>query len=80
MEDQERIEKALKRLDTAQARERRHNDYIKENYKRISLVLPNDWVPVLKQASEITGDSTNGMIKRLLLDEFKRLGLTVGEE
>lgn len=64
------IQRALDLMGKQRERDKRHNAYIKENYKRITIAVPKNWDELLTK----TGESVNGLIKRLLRDEFIRKG------
>lgn len=49
---------------------KRQNEYIKKNYYQRTVTMPKHY----KEFIERTGETANGLINRLLREEFKRLG------
>lgn len=48
---------------------KRQNEYIKNSFDRVSVTLPKG----TKERITATGESVNGFIKRLVLDELQKL-------
>lgn len=80
MKDAEVMEKALKALDIQQARSKRHNEYIKENFKRITVTIPRSWEGALNEVAKSSGESVNSFFKRILLEELQKRGVEVEDE
>ena len=68
--DKETQKKALEALERQQRQWKRQNDYIKNNYERVTVTLPKG----SKDAIAQTGESVNGLINRLVADYLKRKG------
>lgn len=49
---------------------KRQNDFISQNYDRVSVTLPKGYKEKIK---ELTGESINGFLNRLVSEEFKRI-------
>jgi len=49
---------------------KRQNEFIKDNYNRFSVTLPKKYTK--EYINEITGESVNGLINRLVADELER--------
>jgi len=49
---------------------KRQNEFIKDNYNRFSVTLPKKYTK--EYINEITGESVNGLINRLVTDEIER--------
>ena len=49
---------------------KRQNEFIKDNYNRFSVTLPKKYTK--EYIKEITGESVNGLINRLIADEIER--------
>ena len=62
--DKETKEKALQALDRQKKQYSRQNDFIKNNYDRISVTLPKGTKDRITQL----GETANGLINRLLLE------------
>lgn len=62
------IEKAIAR---EQKRIKYVNEYNKENYDRVSVLLPKG----TKERVAKTGESMNSLLKRIVLEELDRLGV-----
>ena len=56
------------------------NDYIEKTYDRINLTVYLGNKDVIKHAAELTGESVNGFINRVIGVEVERLGLTYIKE
>ena len=70
--DKDIKEKALKALERQTKQYKRQNDYIKNNYDRISVTFPKGY----KNAMQKTGaDSVNGYINKLVREDLTRRGL-----
>ena len=50
---------------------KRQNEYIKNNYYQRSITMPKHYKELIQQ----TGETANGLVNRLLREEFKRRGL-----
>ena len=64
--------KSMKAADakkTLEKQYKRQNDYIRNNYDRVSVTLPAG----TKERIRATGESVNGIINRVLLQELERL-------
>lgn len=48
---------------------KRQNEYIKNSFDRVSVTLPKG----TKERITATGESVNGFIKRLVMDELQKL-------
>lgn len=65
--------KELQNIKKSRAKQmKRQNDFIKENYNRFSVTLPKKYTK--EYINEITGESVNGLINRLVTDEIERRG------
>ena len=49
-----------------------NEQYTKEHYKRISLVMQNEEYNTMKEHTESTGETVNGFIKRAILQTIER--------
>ena len=70
--DKETEERALKALERQSKKYKRQNEFIKENYERQTVIVPNGTKERLKAAGET---SFNGLVNRLIkdfLDEKER--------
>ena len=70
--DKETEERALKALERQSKQYKRQNQFIKENYERQTVIVPNGTKERLKAAGET---SFNGLVNRLIkdfLDEKER--------
>ena len=65
--NKETKEKALAALDRQQKLYKKQNEFIKENYDRVSVTLPKGTKDRIKQ----TGSSVNEYIKRVVLDSLE---------
>lgn len=50
---------------------KRQNGFIKDNYYKTSITMPKEYKELIKQ----TGETANGLVNRLLREEFERLGI-----
>lgn len=57
-----------KAVETLQKRYKKQNEYIKNAYDRISVTLPKG----TKERIQATGESVNGYITRLVLEDLER--------
>lgn len=57
-----------KAVETLQKRYKKQNEYIKNSYDRISVTLPKG----TKDRINATGESVNGYITRLVLEDLER--------
>ena len=57
-----------KAVETLQKRYKKQNEYIKNAYDRISVTLPKG----TKERIKATGESVNGYITRLVLEDLER--------
>lgn len=55
---------------------KRQNEYIKNTFYRTSITMPKNYKELIAQ----TGETANGLVNRLLREEFKRLGYEEGSE
>lgn len=60
---------AIERVERQQARIKRQNEHIKENYDRVSVTLPKG----TKERITSKGETINGFIGRLVAAELERL-------
>lgn len=58
-----------KAVETLQKRYKKQNEHIKANYDRISITLPKG----TKERIQNQGESINGYINKLVLDDLERL-------
>lgn len=56
------------------------NDYIGKTYDRINLTVYKGNKDLIKCAAELTGESVNGFINRLIEAEVERLGFMYHKE
>lgn len=54
-----------------------NNKFNKETYDRINLTVPKGKKEVIQSAAQLTGESVNGFIWRLVQAELDRLGVSV---
>lgn len=62
-------EKEKQKLEKLNARYKKQNESIKENYDRVSVTLPKG----TKERIKATGESINGYISRLVLADLERM-------
>lgn len=77
--DEETMQKAMKALESQKKQYARQNAYIQKNFKRASVAIPKEWEPALDQALKARKETMNAFFKRLMLEEFERLGIKVEE-
>lgn len=65
--DKETEKKALAALDRQRKQYARQNDYIKNNFERVSVTLPKGTKDKIKK----TGQTVNGFINKVVLDNLK---------
>ena len=65
--DKETEKKALAALDRQRKQYARQNNYIKDNYERVSVTFPK----VTKEKIKQTGETVNGFINKVVLDNLK---------
>ena len=65
--DKETEKKALAALDRQRKQYARQNDYIKNNFERVSVTLPKG----TKNAIKKTGETVNGFINRIIKENLK---------
>lgn len=65
--DKETEKKALAALDRQRKQYARQNDYIKNNFERVSVTLPKGTKEKIKR----TGQTVNGFINKVVLDNLK---------
>ncbi len=49
---------------------KRQNEYIKNTFYRTTITMPKNYKELISR----TGETANGLVNRLLSEEFKRLG------
>ena len=64
-------EEALK---TLERRYKKQNDHIRRNYDRVSVTLPKGSKQIIVDQ---IGESVNGYINSLVLEDFKRRGISI---
>lgn len=55
---------------TLEKQYKRQNDYIKNNYDRVSVTLPKG----TKERITAAGETLNGFINRVIMEELERIG------
>lgn len=65
--DKETQKKALEALERQRKQYQRQNDFIKENYERVSVTLPKGTKDRIKE----TGQSVNGFINNAVMERLK---------
>lgn len=69
------IEKKLKRLDQLESSKKRQyqnqNQYIKENYKRVSITIKKEVFQELEK-NTLKNESMNSYVNRLILEDIER--------
>lgn len=65
--DKETQKKALEALERQRKQYQRQNDFIKENYERVSVTLPKGTKDRIKK----TGQTVNGFINKVVLENLK---------
>ena len=65
------IEQAKKALEREKKQYKRQNEYIKKNYFRQTVIIKNDIKERLNNILQ-PGESMNGLINQLLLDELEK--------
>lgn len=65
--DKETEKKALAALDRQRKQYARQNDYIKNNFERVSVTFPKGTKEKIKK----TGQTVNGFINKVVLDNLK---------
>lgn len=70
--DKDKTQRALKALERQEKQYRRQNEYIKNNYDRLSVTFPKGYKNIMRG---IDGESVNGYINRLVREDLTRRGL-----
>ena len=65
--DKETEKKALAALERQKKQYQRQNNYIKENFERVSVTLPKG----TRERIKATGQTVNGFINKVVLDNLK---------